>query len=313
MTAIESRNAAMDLRQMEMFRAVAEEGSFTKAAERLHVSQSAVSRQVKLLEDELGGVLLHRGPRKVALTGPGELLLKTTHRVERELQDALAQIAETRALQRGTLSLAGGMTVCMYILPRVLKRFRSLYPKVELSLSSAPTAALLERLRRRELDLALLTLPVVAADVEVKPVIKEEMVVVTAPGHPLMRERPVAPKSLGRYPLIVYEAGSNTRRILDDFFVAEEVPVRIAMETENVEVIKAMVGNGLGVSVIPFAAAAKDVRQKRLAYARLRGRRLYRETGWVYLKSDAVPRAALELMRVFDLMKGNFGGGPPRG
>ena len=87
----------------------------------------------------------------------------------------------------------------------------------------------------------------------------------------------------------------------------------MAMETENVEIIKAMVGNGLGVSVIPYAAAAKDVRQKRLAYARLRGRRLYRETGWVYLKSDDVPRAVLELLRVFDLMKGSFGGGPPRG
>ncbi len=140
----------------------------------------------------------------------------------------------------------------------------------------------------------------------------EEMVVVTAPGHALMRERPVAPKSLGRFPLIVYESGSNTRRILDEFFVAEQVPVRIAMETENVEVIKAMVGNGLGVSIIPFAAAAKDVRAKRLAYARLRGRRLHRETGWVYLKSDYVPRAAQELMRVFELMKGTFGGGPPR-
>ena len=302
----------MDLRRMEMFRAVAEEGSFTKAAERLHVSQSAVSRQVKLLEEELGGVLLHRGPRQVALTAAGELLLKTAHRVERELQDALSQIGEARALQRGSLSLAGGMTVCMYILPRVLKRFRSLYPRVELSVSSAPTATLLERLRRRELDLALLTLPIVAADVVVVPALKEEMVVVTAPGHPLVRERPVAPKSLGRFPLILYEAGSNTRRILDAFFVAEEVPVRIAMETENVEIIKAMVGNGLGVSIIPFAAAAKDVRSRRLAYARLRGRRLYRETGWVYLRSDSVPRAVQELMRVFDLMKDRFSGGPPR-
>jgi DNA-binding transcriptional LysR family regulator len=297
---------------MEMFRAVAEEGSFTKAAERLHVSQSAVSRQVKLLEDELGGVLLHRGPRRVALTSSGELLLKTAHRVERELQDAVSQIAETRTLQRGSLSLAGGMTVCMYILPKVLKRFRSLYPKIDLSRSSGPTAALLERLRRRELDLALLTLPIVAADVEVRPALKEEMVVVTAPGHPLVRERPVAPKSLGRFPLILYEAGSNTRRILDAYFVEEEVPLRIAMETENVEIIKAMVGNGLGVSIIPFAAAAKDVRAKRLAYTRLRGRRLYRETGWVYLKSDYVPRAAQELIRVFDLMKERFGGGPPR-
>ncbi|HKC12772.1 MAG TPA: LysR family transcriptional regulator, partial [Vicinamibacteria bacterium] len=110
----------MDVRQLDMFRAVAEEGSFTRAAERLHVSQSAISRQVKLLEEELGGVLLHRGGKRVALTPPGELLLKTANRVHRDLQEVASQISDTHALQRGTLSLAGGMTVCMHILPRVL-------------------------------------------------------------------------------------------------------------------------------------------------------------------------------------------------
>jgi DNA-binding transcriptional LysR family regulator len=83
------------------------------------------------------------------------------------------------------------------------------------------------------------------------------------------------------------------------------------METENVEIIKAMVGNGLGVSIIPFAAVAKDVRTKRLAQARVRGRKLYRETGWVYLKSDYVPRTITEMIRVFDQMKEQFGGTPP--
>ncbi len=297
---------------MEMFRAVAEEKSFTKAAERLHVSQSAVSRQVKLLEEELGSVLLHRGPRHATLTPSGELLLKTAHRVQRELQDALSQISETRTLHRGSLSLAGGMTVCMYILPRVLKRFRALYPAVELAVTSAASAVVLERIRRHELDLALLTLPIVAEDLQVVPALKEEMVLVTAPGHPLMRERPVPPKNLSRYPLITYESGSNTRRVLDEFFFEEQLPSRIAMETENVEIIKAMVGNGLGVSIIPFAAAAKDVRAKRLACARLKSRRLFRETGWVYLRSDYVPRAVSEVMRVFDLMKDRFGGAPPR-
>jgi DNA-binding transcriptional LysR family regulator len=302
----------MDLRQMEMFKAVAEERSFTRAAERLHVSQSAVSRQVKLLEDELGGALLHRGPRHATLTSSGELLLKTVHRIQREMQEAVSQIAETRTLHRGSLSLAGGMTVCMYILPRVLKRFRSLYPAVELSVVSTPWHNALEKLRRHELDLALLTLPIVADDMLVVPALKEEMVAVAAPGHALMRQRPVPPKSLGRFPLITYEAGSNSRRVLDEFFVSEEVSVRIAMETENVEIIKAMVGNGLGVSVIPFAAVAKDVRAGRLACARIRGRRLYRETGWVYLKTDFVPRVVTEVMNVFDSMKSKLAGAPPR-
>src|SRR5438046_10054352 len=100
----------LDLRQLEMFRAVAEQGTFTKAAGRLHVSQSAVSRQVQLLEEELGGALLRRSAKGVSLTEAGELLLRMTHRVERDVEEALAEISQTHALQRGMLHLGGGMT-----------------------------------------------------------------------------------------------------------------------------------------------------------------------------------------------------------
>jgi DNA-binding transcriptional LysR family regulator len=302
----------MDFRQLEMFRSVAEEGTFSRAAERLRVSQSAISRQVKLLEEELGGRLLHRGARRVALSPAGELLLRTAHRVHREVEEVVSQISDTQTLRRGSLCLAGGMTVCMFVLPPVLKRYRRLYPLVDLRVVSGPSEAILRKIRAREVDLALLTLPVVADDLAVVPVIKEEMVVVTAPGHPLSRERSIDPKSLGKFPLILYESGSNTRRVLDQFLVEEGVPVRVAMETENVEIIKAMVGAGLGVTIVPYAAVARDVRgHRRLAFARLRSRRLFRETGWVYLKSDYVPRAISEMTRVFAEMRGRFGDKPP--
>jgi DNA-binding transcriptional LysR family regulator len=301
----------MDIRQLDMFRAVAEEGSFTRAAERLHVSQSAISRQVKLLEDELGGTLLHRGARRVALTHPGELLLKMANRVSRDIQEVVSQISETHALTRGTLTLAGGMTVCMYILPRLLKKYRSLHKKVDLRVVSSSAESLLRMLRSHEVDLALMTLPIVAKDLEVVPVLREEMVVVTAPGHPLPRRRGVDPQELGRFPLILYEAGSNTRKVQDQLLLEEQVPVEVAMETENVEIIKSMVANGLGITLIPYAAIAKDVRHGRFAYARIRGRRLFRETGWVYVKSDYVPRTITEMLRVFDQMKEQFQSKPP--
>src|SRR6266480_4706997 len=117
----------MDVRQLEMFRSVAEEGGFTRAAERLHVSQSAVSRQVKLLEEELGSLLLHRQGRRVALTSSGELLLKLAN--------------------RGQLHVGGGMTVCLFILPRLLKRFRHLYREVDLRVTSGTSEAILRLLR----------------------------------------------------------------------------------------------------------------------------------------------------------------------
>ncbi len=303
----------MDVRQLEMFRTVAEDGTFTRAAERLRVSQSAISRQVKLLEEELGGVLLHRGARRVSLTPAGELLLKMANRVHRDMQDVVSQISDTHALRRGSLTLAGGMTVCMYILPGVLKKYRKLYPRVDLRVVSEASEFILRKIRTHEVDLALLTLPIVAPDLEVRPVLREEMVVATAPGHPLARERTVVPSSLGKFPLILYESGSNTRRVLDQFFVEEAVPMNVAMETENVEIIKAMVASGLGITIIPFQAIARDLRaHRRLAYRRLRGRRLFRETGWVYLRTDYLPRTISEMLRVFDQMRSQFGARPPQ-
>src|SRR5260370_32832864 len=198
-----------------MFRTVAEDGTFTRAAERLRVSPSAIGGRVKLLEEGRGGVLLSRGPRRVSMPPAGELLLKMANRLHRDMQDVVSQISDTHALRRGSLTLAGGMTVCMYILPGVLKKYRKLYPRVDLRVISEASEFILRKIRTHEVDLALLTLPIVAPDLEVRPVLRAEMAVATAPGHPLARERTVVPSSLAEIPLILYDSGSNTRRVLD--------------------------------------------------------------------------------------------------
>lgn len=296
----------MDIRQLQMFLAVAEESSFTRAGERLHVSQSAISRQIGLLEKELGGPLFNRDGRRVSLTHPGELLLETAYNVSRQLEDVAGQISDVHGLLRGRLHLAGGMTVCMYILPRLLKAYRGLHRQVDLRVSTGTFEAILKKLRSHEVDLALLTLPVVAKDLEILPVLKEELVVVTAPSHPLARKGTVDAQELGKYPLVLYESGSNTREAVERFLREERVAADVAMETENVEIIKAMVASGTGITVISHAAIARELKQKRLAFARISGRKLYRETGWVYRKADYVPRAITEMLRVFDSMRDQF-------
>jgi DNA-binding transcriptional LysR family regulator len=301
----------MDVRQLEMFRAVVEEGGFTRASLKLHVSQSAISRQLKLLEEELGTLLLQRTGRGVVLTPQGEILLSTANRIYRDLQEVVAQIADTQKLQRGMLTLGGGMTVCLYIFPKLLKKFRGLYKNIDLRVTAGAADELLRMLRSHEIDLLLLTLPVVAPDLEVLPVMKEEMVVVTGRGHALSRERITDPKSVGRYPLILFESGSNTRKVIDEFFVERQIPMNVIMETENVEIIKAMVASGLGVTVLPFGAIASDLRGGRFGWARVRGGRMVRDTGWVYLKESHRPRSISEVLRVFTEMKGQFGGKPP--
>jgi DNA-binding transcriptional LysR family regulator len=132
------------------------------------------------------------------------------------------------------------------------------------------------------------------------------MVVVTAPGHPLVARPRVDPREIGRYPLILYELGSRTREAVENFLREEDVQFDVAMETENAEIIKAMVANGNGVTVLSHATVASDVRHRRLAFSRFRGRKVYRETGWVYLKSDYKPRAVAEMLALFEEMRGVF-------
>ena len=121
----------------------------------------------------------------------------------------------------------------------------------------------------------------------------------------------VTAQDLAEEPFVLFEPGSATRHVINRFFASQNIEPIVVMDTENVEIIKAMVASGLGIALIPYSAVAKDVRAGRFAFTRVRGRRLYRETGWVYLKSDYVPRTITEVLRIFDLMKAHFGIRPP--
>jgi DNA-binding transcriptional LysR family regulator len=107
-------------------------------------------------------------------------------------------------------------------------------------------------------------------------------------------------------PFVLFESGSNTRRVVDEFFVKERIEPRIVMETENVEILKAMVKTGLGITIIPYQAVAADIRSRRLFSKRITGHALIRETGWIYPKMSRLPRTVSEVLAVFERVKGKF-------
>ena len=286
----------MDLRQLEVLRAIAESGSFTAAGRRLHLSQSAVSRHVLLLEDEFKEPLFLRFGRRIQITPAGEALLQLSHRVFADIRDTTSGIRDTNKSLSGTLRLVGGMTVCMYVFPRLLKEYRRRHPGVEIKLSTGSTPRLVRRLRSGAADLGLLTLPLDDTRLVTTPAIREELLVVAPAGHRLARRKQVKPTDLVRQPFVLFEAGSNTRRVIDEFLVREQIQPRVVTETENVEIIKSMVGAGLGVSIVPYQSVAREVRAGSLHCARVVGHQLVRETGWVHLRADRVPRIVQEMM-----------------
>jgi len=293
----------MDLRQLEIIRAVAETGSFTGAGEKLHVSQSAISRQILLLEAELGEPVFHRLGRRVRITPAGETLLQLGHRVFRDVQDTVSAISETREALRGSIGLVGGMTVCLYVFPLLLAEVRRIHPSLDMRVTVGSTQRSIELLRSGAGDLGLLTLPIEASDLVSVPMLQEELLLVTYPSHPLASQKRIVPADLEKQPFVLFETGSITRRIVEDFFGRERIAPPVIMETENVEIIKAMVRSGLGISIIPWQAAAADVSNRQLFCSRIAGVSLDRQTGWLYPKMGRLPRAVTEVMRVFETMR----------
>ena len=277
----------MDLRQLEVIQAIAETGSFTAAGEKLRVSQSAISRQILLLEEELGEPVFHRIGRRVRITPAGEALVQLGHRVFQDLQDTVSAIGDTRESLRGTIGLVGGMTVCLYVFPLLLAELRRIHPNLDMRVTVGSTDRSIALLRSGAGDLGLLTLPVEANDLVSVPLMQEELLLVTYPTHPLAKKKRVVPADLAEQPFILFETGSVTRHVVEEFFARERITPPIIMETENVEIIKAMVRSGLGISIIPWQAAASDVRNGQLFCSRIDGVSLIRQTGWLYPKMGA--------------------------
>src|SRR4030095_8624301 len=149
----------MDLRQLEIIRAIADTGSFTAAGEKLHVSQSAISRQILLLEDELGEPVFHRIGRRIRITPAGEALLQLSHRVFQDLQDTVSTISDKRESLQGTIRLVGGMTVCVYVFPVLLSEVPRLHPHLDMKVTVGSAERSIAMLRSGGGDLGLLTLP----------------------------------------------------------------------------------------------------------------------------------------------------------
>ena len=293
----------MDLRQLEIIRAIADTGSFTAAGEKLHVSQSAISRQILLLEEELGESVFHRIGRRIRITPAGESLVQLSHRVFQDLHDTVTSISEKQASLRGTLRLVGGMTMGLYVLPTLLSEIRRVHPNLDLKVTIGSTDRSIAMLRSGSGDLGLLTLPIEAADLVSVPVLQEELLLSTYPNHPLAMKRRVTPADLNKQAFILFETGSITRRLVDEFFTRERIEAEIVMETENVEIIKAMVRSGLGISIVPWQAVAADVRAKQLFVSRIAGHTLERRFGWLYPKMTRLPRAVSEVLRVFETVR----------
>ena len=285
---------------MEMALAVAENASFTRASQRLYVAQSAISRKIKMLEDELGEPIFKRVNKKVYVTPAGETLLKYARRIFQDIRNVKLEISEIAHLERGQLRIGTGMLACTYILPPVLERFKVLHPSIDLEVITAPTDALLVKLRDNTIELGVLTLPIHHPDLTVVPLIREEMVVVTSPKHPVLSRRSwIDAQEIQDYALIQFPREARTRHVIEEFFRKVGISPRVVMEAENVALIKPLVKIDLGISIIPSRSVAEELERGELHSLKIRNHKIIRQVGLVYHKSEHIPNILTEMIRLF--------------
>ena len=292
---------AMNLEQLRSFVEVAEVGTFTRAAERLHLAQPSLSRQISALEQDLGSPLFHRGRGGSLLTAAGEAL----HARARELfaveQSAEAELRALRGLDGGELRVGASTTVATYLLFPYLARFREANPRVALRVASANTRSIARALLERRLDVALVEGPVRHSRLDVVPWRADELVVIMPPAHRLARKRSIQLRELASEPLIEREPGSGTRKVAERALAAHGVTPTVTLQLGSTEAIKQAVAAGLGLAFVSRFAVEDQVALGRIAAVRVREAALGRSLTELRLRGRAPTPAATAFRRLLEL------------
>ncbi|HVH18594.1 MAG TPA: LysR substrate-binding domain-containing protein [Myxococcota bacterium] len=277
------------LRQLEYAVAIADHGSFHRAARACHVTQPGLSAQVAQLESLLELRLFERGPRKVLVTPAGEALVRRARALLRDADELVdAARAYTRPLS-GTLRLGAIPTVAPYLLPRVLPRLRRAYPQLALQLREDTTRALLARLSGGSLDVLLLALEAPLGDVESLPLFRDDFVLATPPGHRLARRRRVREADLDGEDVLLLEDGHCLREQALSFCQSAGAREPSDFRASSLGTLVQMVSSGAGVTLLPRLAEAIETRHADLAIVPFARPAPYRTIGLVWRRST--PRA----------------------
>lgn len=273
----------MELTQLRTLRAVAETQSFTRAAVRLNLTQSAVSQQIKGLEAELGEPLFHRTRTGVTLTRSGQLALAHAGRVLDELDVLRERMKGMGHEPSGRVRAAAATQAFVHLFAPLFESFLRAHPSVELTFhGTVSTAQTVTDIAEGAAEVGFASLPVYSPRLKVQPLFEDELVLVAGIGHAVARKSgDVSPDALEAQRFILLEPGASIRRATDELFVRIGIQPPLALESNDTAFIKLMVERGLGVSLLPVWAVRDEVSSGRLVARYIDGHRLRRSVAVV--------------------------------
>jgi DNA-binding transcriptional LysR family regulator len=245
--------STLNLEHLRTFALVLETGSFSAAAQRLDLTQPAISLQVRQLERRLAVRLIERVGKRATPTAAGSDLLGHLHHIEAAVSNAISAVASHTAGITGRVRLGTGATACLYFLPPILRALRQQFPALSVVVSTGNTDELVRKVEQNTLDLVLATLPVGGRTLQATPVLDDEFVAIARQDDPPLPAR-ATPAALHALPMVLFEPGASTRQIIDGWFGAAGLTPSPVMELGSVETMKEMVAAGLGCAVLPRMA-----------------------------------------------------------
>jgi Transcriptional regulator len=292
--------------RLKVFRTVAEVMSFRKAAEVLHLSQPAVSQQIRALEEEARVRLFDRAGgdghgSRISLTEAGRVLLVYANRAAATMAEAERALAALNHEVTGELRLGASTTVAQYLLPRILGAFLKQYPHVRMSVVSGNTEEIAEAVAEERVALGIIEGPAMRRDVKTEPMAPDELVLIVSPVHAwAQRKGGISAAELGTVPLLLRERGSGSRRVVERALKQAGLPLKslkVAMELDSTEAIISGVEAELGVGFVSRWAVGKVLRLGSVKVVKVVGLRMVREFSFVHVAGAEASGAAAAFQR----------------
>ncbi|MEW6446386.1 MAG: LysR family transcriptional regulator [Pseudomonadota bacterium] len=250
----------MDIQAYAAFLAVAEQASFSLAAEKLHLSQPAISKRIAQLENSLGVTLFDRLGRRIALTEAGRALHPVAERILRDVRETRQVIANLSTEISGPLSVVTSHHIGLRRLPPILKDYTRRHPAVRLDLAFMDSEQACQAVERGEFELGIVTQPLrPAQSLAITPLWEDPLVIAVAPDHPLAKLESVTLEQLGQHPAILPAVGTYTRTIIEATILQRHGALDVILETNYLETLRTMVAIGLGWSALPRKMVGDDV------------------------------------------------------
>jgi DNA-binding transcriptional LysR family regulator len=287
----------MDFDQLTTFVYVAKLKSFSRAGQKVFRSQSAVSAQIRQLEQAYRAKLLDRSAKSVELTPAGEVLFEYAERLLRLRDESIQGVADRGNVVQGTVLFGANEATCLYLLPDIFAEFQRRYPLVHISIYRNFSHKILQRIEDGTIDVGIVTLPIKTLNTKVHHIYRDRLRFMVSTRNPLANRTKITLEEVAAQPLIFPRTGF-TRQVLDKLFRPYRSRLRITMELPSIGMIKRFVGADAGVSFISESFASDQVKAGEVKLLTVEGVDLWRELGLVYRKDRSLPRAAQSLISI---------------